>query len=98
MQLVCREFENRDPATAKVLLIGEALVSSDEQIELAFSEREQFTVLYAFFQPISCAVWHSWPVSSLRSGDGTHSSSNIFTQAEAARLSIALTPGAPSRG
>jgi len=47
-ELVCRKFENRDLATAKILLVGEALVGSDEQIELAFSECEQFAVLYAF--------------------------------------------------
>jgi hypothetical protein len=35
-------------ATAKILLVGEALVGSDEQIELAFSEREQFAIPYAF--------------------------------------------------
>jgi hypothetical protein len=47
-KLVCRKFENRDLATAKILLVGEALVGSDEQIELAFSECELFAVLYAF--------------------------------------------------
>ena len=47
-ELVGREFENRDLAIAKILLIDEALVGGDEQIELAFSECEQFAVLYAF--------------------------------------------------
>ena len=30
------------------MLVGEALIGGDEQIELAFSECEQFAVLYAF--------------------------------------------------
>jgi hypothetical protein len=47
-ELVGREFDNRDLATAKILLAGEALVGGDEQIELAFSKCEQFAVLYAF--------------------------------------------------
>ena len=96
-KLVCRKFENRDLATTKILLVGEALVGSDEQIELAFSEREQFAIPYAF--PTHLLRGMTFMIGEqLRSGDGTHSSSNIFTQAEAARLSIALTPGAPSRG
>ena len=38
----------RDPATAKVLLIRQALIGSDEQIKLRLGQREQFAVLYAF--------------------------------------------------
>ena len=38
----------RDPATAKVQLIRQALIGSDEQIKLRLGQREQFAVLYAF--------------------------------------------------
>ncbi len=38
----------RDPANAKVLLIRQALIGSDEQIKLRLGQREQFAVLYAF--------------------------------------------------
>jgi len=46
-EFVRRELKDRNPATAKVLLIRQPLIGSDEQIKLCLGQREQFAVPYA---------------------------------------------------
>jgi hypothetical protein len=44
-EFVRRKLENRDAAAAKVLLIGEAMIGGNEQIEGVFGQRESVAVL-----------------------------------------------------
>ena len=43
-QIVRRKFEDRDATSAKVLLITDTLISSNEEVELAFCQTQEFTV------------------------------------------------------
>ena len=45
LDIVGREFEDRNLASGEVLLITNILIGSDEEIEISFSQAQQFAVL-----------------------------------------------------
>jgi len=47
-QIVRRKFEDRNPTSTKVLLVTDTLIGSNEKVEPAFCQTEEFAVLDAF--------------------------------------------------
>ena len=47
VEVVRRQFEDRNPTVRKILLVADVLVRGDEEVELAFSQTEQLTIFYA---------------------------------------------------